>query len=411
MAAILTYRQIVEHALDVARARALTPGCEHVLHLNHAGASLLPQPVLDAVIDHLRLEADIGGYEAQAAAADRLARTYTAVAELIGARPEDVALVDSHTTAWNAAVQALPVAEGERVLLTRAEYGANAITLLRLRERTGCELVLVDDDADGQVDLAAFEQALAAGPVAFASLVHVPTGSGLVNPAEDVGRLCRAAGVPLVLDACQSVGQLPVDVEAIGCDVLAASGRKFLRGPRGTGFLYVRPELLPRLRPVQVDLHSAAWVAPERYEVRDDVRRFELFEANIAARIGLGVAVDHALGWGLDAIAARAAAMAEGLRACLEVVDGVTVRDKGARRSAITTFTLDGVEARDVADALRPQRINVGVTVPGFARLDLPHRGLGDVVRASVHYLTTDDELDRAVAAIAGLRGASSTSG
>jgi cysteine desulfurase/selenocysteine lyase len=394
---------MVQDELDVAAARAVTPGCEHVLHLNHAGASLLPQPVLDAVVDHLRLEARIGGYEAAATAAGRLDRTYAAVAELVGAEPADIALVDSHTTAWNAAVHAFPLGEGDRVLLTRAEYGANAITLLQLAERTGCELVLVDDDGDGQVDLDAFERELAVGRLAFASVVHAPTGSGLVNPVEEVGRLCRAAGVPLVVDACQSVGQLPVDVEAIGCDVLAASGRKFLRGPRGTGFLYVRPSLLPRLRPRTLDLHSAEWVAPDRYEVRPDVRRFEQFEADVAARIGLGVAVDHALGWGIDAIAARAGRMAEGLRERLSAIPGVTVRDKGTRRSAITTFTVDGVAPTDLAATLREQRINVSVTVPSYARLDLPHRGLGDLVRASVHYLTTDGELDRAAAAIAAL--------
>ncbi|HJR24429.1 MAG TPA: aminotransferase class V-fold PLP-dependent enzyme [Acidimicrobiales bacterium] len=389
--------------LDVTRARALTPGCDRVLHLNHAGASLLPQPVLDAVVGHLRLEAEIGGYEAGAAAADRLEHTYDALAQLLGADPSELALVDSHTTAWNAAVHAFPVGERDRILVTRAEYGANAITLLRLRERTGCELVLVDDDADGQVDLAAFERALAEGPVAFASLVHAPTGSGLVNPAEEVGRLCRAAGVPLVLDACQSVGQLPVDVDAIGCDVLAASGRKFLRGPRGTGFLYVRAGLLPRLRPMSLDLQGAEWVAPDRYEVREGTRRFEQFEADVAARIGLGVAVDHALGWGIEAIAARVGPLAEGLRARLAAIDGVTVRDKGARRSAITTCTVDGVPAADVAAALRAQGINVSVTVPSYARFDLPHRGLDALVRASVHYVTTDDELDRAAAAIAAL--------
>ncbi len=390
--------------LDVDRARALTPGCRHVLHLNHAGASLLPRPVLDAVIDHHRLEADIGGYEAASVAAPALERVYDAVAGLLGAARDEIALVDSNTTAWNDAVHAFPLGEGDRVLLGRAEYGANAITLLQLRERTGCELVLVGDDGRGQLDLAALEAELAAGPAAFVSLVHVPTGSGLVNPAEEVGRLCRAAGVPLVLDACQSVGQLPVDVESIGCDVLTAAGRKFLRGPRGTGFLYVRRSLLPHLEPRTLDLHAAEWVAPDRYEVRGDARRFEQFEASAAGRIGLGVAVEHALEWGLDAIATRNGELAAGLRARLTEIPGVTVQDKGARKGAITTFTVDGLGAGEVASALRAQSINVSVTVPSFAQLDLPHRGLDELVRGSVHYVTTDDELDRFAAAVAQLR-------
>ncbi len=389
--------------LDVDLARRLTPGCEHVLHLNHAGASLLPQPVLDAVVGHLELEARIGGYEAADAVRDRLEGIYSSIARLLGARPDDIALVDSSTTAWNALARSVPVAAGARVLCTRAEYGSNALILLQLAERTGCQIVLVDDDGDGQVDLEAFERALQDGPVAFASLVHVPTGSGLINPAEEVGRLCRAAGVPLLLDACQSVGQLPIDVGSIGCSALTASSRKFLRGPRGTGFLWVDPELLPRLRPATADLRGADWVAPDRYELRAGVRRFEQFEADYAARLGMGAAVDHALGWGVDAIAERVQALAAGLRGRLAEIPGVAVHDKGARRCAITTCSVAGVPLSEVVDRLRAQAINVGVVLPGFAQHDLPHRGLGELVRPSVHYTTTDAELDRAVAAIAQL--------
>jgi cysteine desulfurase/selenocysteine lyase len=391
-------------SLDVDRARALTPGCEHVVHLNHAGASLLPQPVVDAVVGHVQLEARIGGYEAADAAAPALERTYAAIGQLLEAAPEDIALTDSATRAWNAVAHAFPLEPGDRVVLTREEYGSNAITLLQLRERTGCELVLIDDDSDGQVDLAALERTLADGPVAFVSLVHVPTGSGVVNPAEAVGMLCRAAGVPLVLDACQSAGQLPLDVDALGCDVLTASGRKFLRGPRGTGFLYVRPALLPRLRPQTLDMRSAEWTAPDRYEIAAGVRRFEQWEASIAGRLGLGAAVEHALGWGLDAIAARTAALAADLRTRLWGIPGVRVHDKGARLGAITTFTVDGVDPFVVRDRLRAERVNVSVTVVSQAQHDLPHRGLGELVRASVHYVTTEAELDevtRRVATIA----------
>jgi cysteine desulfurase/selenocysteine lyase len=381
--------------IDVEQARALTPGCESVLHLNHAGASLLPQPVLDAVIGHLRLEATTGGYEAAEAAAPQVERTYAALAELIGAQPEDIALMDSSTRAWDMAVYSLPIEPQDRVLISRAEYGANAIALLQLRRRTGCQLVLVDDDEHGQIDLGALEQALEADDTAMVSLVHVPTQGGLVNPAAEVGRLCREAGVLFVLDACQSIGQLPVDVGELGCGVLAGNGRKFLRGPRGTGFLYMHPELIARVEPVMLDLRAATWTAPDQYEVRDDARRFEMWEADVAGRIGLGVAVDHALGWGIDAIAARNATLADGLRRRLDEIDGVTVHDRGEQRCAITTFTVAGVDGEAVRTRLRAQGVNVSVSVATSAQLDLPHRGLDSVVRASVHYITTEDELDR----------------
>ena len=387
------------------RARALTPGCDHVLHLNHAGASLLPQPVLDAMVGHLQLEAVTGGYEAAESAAPQLDRTYAALAELLGADPSQIALMDSSTRAWDMAVYSLPIEPQDRVLISRAEYGSNAIALLQLQQRTGCQLVLVDDDEHGQIDLEALERALAEDDTALVSLVHIPTQGGLVNPAVEVGQLCRDAGVLFVLDACQSIGQLPVDVEELGCAVLAGNGRKFLRGPRGTGFLYVRPELIPLIEPVMLDLHAATWTAADRYEIRDDARRFEMWEADVAARIALGVAVDHALGWGIDAIAARNAVLADGLRRRLTEIPGVTVQDRGQQLCAITTFTVDGVDAEVVRARLRADQVNVSVSTRVSAQLDLPHRGLDAVVRASIHYITTDDELDRfadLVQAIAG---------
>ncbi len=382
-------------SIDVDRARALTPGCEQVLHLNHAGASLLPQPVLDAMVSHLQLEADTGAYEAADAAAPALARTYAAVAELIGAQPDDIALLDSASRAWAMAVYSLPLAPQDRVLITRAEYGSNAIALLQLQQRTGCQLVLVDDDPHGQIDLDALEVALAEDDTALVSLVHVPTQSGLVNPAAEVGRLCREAGVMLVLDACQSAGQLPLDVEELGCAILTGNGRKFLRGPRGTGFLYMRPELIPLVEPVMLDLHAASWTAPDEFAIRQDARRFEMWERSAAAQIGLGVAVDHALGWGIDAIAERNAGLAAGLRARLADIPGVTVLDRGEQLCAITSFTVDAIDPEDVRRRLRADQANVSISTADSAQLDLSNRGLESVVRASVHYVTTDDELDR----------------
>jgi selenocysteine lyase/cysteine desulfurase len=387
-------------SIDVERARALTPGCGQVLHLNHAGASLLPQPVLDAMIGHLQLEATMGGYEAAEAAADALEHTYAALAELLGANPSEIALLDSSTRAWDMAVYSLPIAPQDRVLISRAEYGSNAIALLQLQRRTGCQLVLIDDDEHGQIDLEALELALAEDDTAMVSLVHVPTQSGLVNPAAEVGRLCQEAGVLFVLDACQSIGQLPVDVQELGCAVLAGNGRKFVRGPRGTGFLYMRPELIPLVEPVMLDLHAATWTGPDTYEVREDARRFEMWEHDAAARIALGVAVDHALGWGIEAIAERNATLATGLRARLAEIPGVTVRDRGAQLCAITTFTVDGVEPADVQSRLRADHVNVSISTSESAQLDLSHRGLHGVVRASVHYVTTEDELDRFAAVV-----------
>jgi selenocysteine lyase/cysteine desulfurase len=382
--------------IDVDLARALTPGCKQVLHLNHAGASLLPAPVLDAVVGHLQREAHSGGYEAADDAAEAAEHAYDAVAGLVNAQPHEIAMVDSATRGWDLAVHSLPIEPQDRVLLSRAEYGSNAIAFLQLQRRTGCQLVIVADDDHGQIDLEALERELAHDEAALVSLVHVPTQSGLVNPAVEVGRMCREAGVLFVLDACQSAGQLPLDVRELGCAILTASGRKFLRAPRGTGFLFVREELLPHLEPVMLDLFGATWTEPDRYEIRADARRFEIWERSVANQIGLGVAIDHAMGWSIDAIADRTAALAEGLRARLAEIPGVTVRDRGERLCAITTFTVDGVPSTDVQAQLRLEGTNVSVATATSALLDLGHRGLPEVVRASVHYVTTDAELDRA---------------
>lgn len=389
--------------IDVSAARALTPGCESVLHLNHAGTSLAPQPVLDAVIAHLQLEARTGGYEAAEEATPAVDRTYEALAELLGCASDEIALTDTATRAWQSALQALPVEAGQHVITTRAEYGSNGIALVQLQRRTGCELVVIDDDADGQVDLDSLARALEDDRVALVSLTHVPTQSGLVNPAVAVGQLCRQAGVLYLLDACQSAGQLPLDVRELGCQILTATGRKFLRGPRGTGFLYMDRSLAQQLDPPMMDTGPVRWTAPDRYEPRPDTRRFEMWEGYVAGRIGLGVAVDHALHWGLEAIAARTATLAEGLRSRLAEIPGVTVRDRGRQLCAITTFTVDGVSPDEVAQRLRAQGTNVSVSRATSSQLDLPHRGLEAVVRASVHYVTTDEELDKAAAQVAAI--------
>ena len=389
--------------IDVARARAETPGCSEVVHFNNAGASLMPRTVLEAVKDHLDLEARIGGYEAANREKDRWEHTYDAVARLLSCRRDEVAIVENATRAWDMACYAVPLGAGDRILTARAEYVSNYLAFLQLTRRTGAVVEVVPNDASGQVDVSAL-RGMMDDRVKLIAVTHVPTNGGLVNPVAEVGKVARDAGVLFLMDACQSAGQMPLDVEAIGCDMLSATGRKFLRGPRGTGFLYVRSAALERLEPPFVDLHAAAWVAQDRYEWRADARRFENWETNYATKIGLGVAVDYALDWGLDAIWERVRALAAQLRERLAVVPGVTVRDLGAVKSGIVTFTVDGLEATAVRDALLARSINTSVSFVEFARLDMEPRGLTQMVRASVHYYNTEEEIERLRAAVAALR-------
>ncbi len=387
-------------SIDLARLRAETDACDRILHFNNAGSALPPRVVVDTVVDHLRREAEIGGYEAEHEAAEGLARVYRSVATLVGDAPSEIALVENATRAWDMAFYALRFQPGDRILTARAEYASNYLAFLQVARRTGAEIVTIPCDEDGAVSLPALER-LIDDRVKLIAVTHVPTNGGLVNPAEGIGRLARAAGVPFLLDACQSVGQMPVDVEAIGCDMLSATGRKYLRGPRGTGFLYVRQQLVEQLEPPFLDLHAATWVAPDAYEIRPDARRFENWESYVAGRLGLGAAVDYALDIGLDAIAARIDILAHRLRRMLEEIPGVVVRDLGARRCGIVTFT----RAEETSDALKARlarlRMNVSVSRPSSTLLDFEARGVPEVVRASVHYYNTEDEVDRFVAAVA----------
>ena len=385
--------------IDVQRARRETPGCEHVTHLDNAGASLPPQPVLDAVIGHLHLEARVGGYEAHERNEQAIDRFYGAAGELVGAGRGEIAFSSSATRAWDMAFYGFPFERGDRILTAVAEYISNYIAYIQVAERAGVEVVPVPSDEYGQVSVDSLRR-LVDERVKLIAITHVPTNGGLVNPAAEIGAVAREAGIPFLLDACQSVGQLPVDVEEIGCDVLSATGRKYLRGPRGTGFLYVRSSLLDRLEPPLLDMRAADWVEPDRYELRPDAIRFEEWEQPYAAKAGLATAIDYALGWGLDSIWQRVAELGESLRAQLGDIPGVTVRDLGEVRCGIVTFTVDGVEANDLKKRLSQERINVTASPRSSTLLDSRARGLPDLVRASVHYYNTDEELDRLVEAV-----------
>ncbi len=391
-------------AIDVARARAETPGCGRGLHFGAAGASLMPAVVLDTQLDHLRLEAEVGGYKAAELAAEAIEGTYDGLARLLGCGRQEIAVIENATLAWNLALHSFDFAPGDRILTAEAEYASNYISYLRLGERRGIEVLAVPSTPEGELDVAALERMIDER-VKLISITHVPTNGGLVNPAAEIGRVARAAGVPYLLDACQSVGQLDLDVEAIGCDILTASARKFLRGPRGIGFLYVRDALLERLDPPFLDLHGARWETASSYSVVPGARRFETWEFNYASVLGMGAAVDYALGWGLPAIEARVCALAETMRRRLAAISGVTVQDIGRRKCAIVSFSAAGRDSSELEAALDRRGIVVGTSTPYSTRLDAERRSLPTVVRASVHYYTLESEIEAFAQAVEGLLG------
>jgi selenocysteine lyase/cysteine desulfurase len=386
-------------SIDIERARRETPGCANVTHLNNAGAALMPQVVLDTTIAHLQLEAQIGGYEAAAQAHVQVEAVYQSAATLLHCAPSEIAIIENATRAWDMAFYSVPLNPGDRILTSVAEYASNYISFLQAAQRTGAVVEVVPNDEHGQLSIHALETMIDQR-VRLIVVTHVPTNGGLVNPAAAIGRVARAANIPFLLDACQSVGQMPIDVAAIGCDMLSATGRKYLRGPRGTGLLYVRQELLELLEPPFLDLHAATWTAIDRYQIRSDARRFENWETNYAAKLGLGTAIDYALSWGMPAITARITMLAEQLRGLLARLPGVAVHDLGAERCGIVTWTLAGHEPTEIQRQLAAQQINVSTTTVFSTRLDMEQRGLRAMVRSSVHYYNTETELERLCAAV-----------
>src|SRR5438874_11809432 len=352
--------------IDVAAARADTPGCAHVAHFDNAGSSLPPQPVLDAVISHLELEARLGGYAAHAANEEAIDRFYGAVAELIGASAEEIAFASSATRAWDMAFYGFRLERGDRILTSVADYISNYLAYIQTAERTGAEVVTIPNDPHGQVSLEALRR-LVDERVKLIAITHVPTNGGLVNPVAEIGLVASEAGIPYLVDACQSAGQMPLDVDEIRCDALSATGRKFLRGPRGTGFLYVRSGLLERLEPPLIDMRAADWVAPGRYELRPDGRRFEEWEQDYAAKAGLARAIDYPREWGVGDNWARVPGPGERLRTGLDGLEFVTTRDAGAERCGIVTFEVAGVDADDVKQRLARQSVNVAVSARSSA--------------------------------------------
>lgn len=381
-------------SIDIERIRGDTPGVDHVVHLNNCGAGLMPRPVLEALTGHLTLEAEIGGYEAAERAAAAIEHCYDALASMLNCPREEIAVVENATVGWDMAFYGLRLQPGDKVLTAVSEYASNAIAYLQRARQSGIEIVVVPNDEHGQLDVAALE-GLIDDRVKLISVTHVPTNGGLINPAAEIGRVARAAGIPYLLDACQSAGQLPLDVEALGCDMLSATGRKYLRGPRGTGFLYVRETMLDRLEPPFLDLHSAQWTGPDSFEMRPDARRFENWENYVAGKIGLGVAVDYATELGLEPIAARVQMLANRVRDGLSALPGTTVRDLGREKSGIVSFTVDSCEPLALKAAMAEVGINISTTGVASTRYDMAARGLEQMGRLGVHYYNTEEEVDR----------------
>jgi len=387
---------------ELARWRADTPGSERVIHLNNAGAALQPAAVRDAVLRHLELEQEIGGYEAADAQVDALRDAYQAVGRLIGASERNVAMQQNSTVAFAQAFAAFDLRRGDLILTSRADYASNQIMYLALARRVGVEVVRAPDAPEGGIDPQAVRELIRRRRPTLLALSWIPTNSGLVQPAEPIGEICREADIPYILDACQAVGQMPVDVGRLHCDYLAAATRKFMRGPRGVGFLYVSDRALEAgAYPLTVDMHGADWTDPETFALKPDARRFEQWEISHALVLGAGAAAGYALEVGIGKARERSWGLAASVRERLAEMDGIRVLDRGRSLCAIATAELGGRNAEQVKLALRARGINTSSPLREDAVIDMDEKRAASAIRISPHYYNTADEIDRALAALA----------
>ena len=381
------------------KLRRDTPATRDIAHFNNAGASLMPDPVFEATAHYFEAERMQGGYATQLLHKAQHDAFHATFAQLLDADAEEIAYAHSATHAWNLAFHSLNLSEGDEIVSHASDFVSNHLSYLQAQKRRGVVLRLAPSDASGAVDPEGLAR-LINRRTRLISLAHVPAQGGLTNPAEEIGRIARANSISYLLDACQSVGQMPVSVSRIGCDFLTGTGRKFLRGPRGTGFLYVSRRMSEQIEPPFVDMTSAIWRDTRAYDLAPGARRFESYEINFAGRIGLTVAASYALELGLDRIEARIAHLSGYLRAALQEIPGVSLHDLGTRLNGIVSFTKSGTTPEALVAHLADHRVNISAVPAHLARLALGARGVDGFARASVHYFNTEAEIARLCAAV-----------
>jgi len=377
---------------EIQQLRAETKGTNNIIHFNNAGASLPPDIVVETVINYLNEEATRGGYETEYKYSAQLNDTYDLIAQLINADSDEIALVENASMAWGLAFNGIDIKKDDVIITCEMEYVTNLIGLLHIQKTHGVKVEIIPNDAHGNFSLEAFEAAITPQTKLIA-MTHIPSSAGGMIPIVEIGKIARKHNILYLVDACQSAGQIPLDVKEIGCDMLSVTGRKYLRAPRGTGFLFVRKEIQDSLNLLFIDGFSTQWVNEQEYKLRDDARRFELYEKNRALTLGLGKAVQYALNIGVDRIWQRIQCLAGIMRDQLKAIDGITVHDFGDQQCGIVTFTVNGTDNAVIKSKLAELHINVSIGLAKSTLIYMNKNNLSSVVRASVHYYNTEEEI------------------
>lgn len=382
--------------LDLDLIRADLPNTKGFIHLDNAGSSPPPTPVLEVMLNHLSLEQEVGGYRAQDLTEEEQDQFYAHTAKLLGCEPREIAFTDSATRAYDMAVYGMQIQPGQMILLGPTEYASNHISVIQRCRSVGARWQVLPSDEHSMVDIEAMSEILSREDVALVTVSHVPTNAGVVQPISEIGKLTRAAGVPYVVDACQSAGQLALDVAEIGCDVLSFTGRKFLRGPRGTGALYVRAGFMEYIEPPMLDLFSAELTSVSDYRIRDDCRRFETWEYNVAAKIGLARAIQYYLALGVEAVEERIRMLSARLTNSLNTIADLEVHDGVSGQCGIVTLSHPAVSVVEMHRLLAESGVFATASGADNSWLDKVGAGGRSVLRLSPHYFLSEEEIDQA---------------
>src|SRR6266478_3000161 len=388
----------------VKQWREDTPGCANQIHFNNAGSGLMPRAVLEAITGHLNREANLGGYESADDAEDAVAEAYANVAKVLGTQPRNIAVVENSTVAFFQALSAFDFKAGDVIVTTRNDYISNQLAYLSLARRYGVEVRRAADLVSGGADPQSVKELLRDPRVRLLAVTWVPTNSGLMQPVEALGEVAEAAGVPYLVDGCQTVGQIPMDVAKLRCDFFSGTARKFLRGPRGIGFLYVSDRALQRGDfPLYIDMRGADWVSADSFVPAPDARRFENWEFAYSLVLGLGEAARYALGVGVERGGRRARELAAALRSKLSGLGGIRVLDRGKELAAIVTIEVAGWDAGELAKVLRTRGINTSASLRAYAVIDMDEKRAATALRLSPHYYNTEEEIERVVEQLKGV--------
>lgn len=373
-------------------------------YLNNAGSSLMSHETINSVIDHLSLECRVGGYRAASMCELQIEDFYGLAAKLVGAPSSTcIAFMDSASRAWNMALYGLPLCDGDEIVTLSSEFGTNLVSIFHFASKVGAKVTVLECDPSGFFDMSELRKCLERGARLIA-ISHVAAHASIVNPVEEIGKLVAQFEALYLVDGCQAAGQMDIDVVEIGCHAYTATGRKWLRGPRGTGFLYVKESSL--ISPLYVDLASADLAfgndgKPSGVTIGSDARRFELWERSIASMIGLKVALSQYLALDQNDVHARMRTASLDLRKCISANSNLKLIGNEASNSSIVGFyTLDPSREDALKRAFEDAEIQISTMGDWDCPMHFPKNGAGSIFRLSPHYYTEHDTVDLAKAVI-----------